>query len=413
MSVGLGFLRKFVSEGRPFSFIADNGLDKEHFKSDEIVLYDFIYNHTVQHGASPLPETIYAHLDIDLSVYPDEPIGYWIDLLKNRKKSEIISSTLSEVGELLTSGDLDNAPDILKKTIFDLERESNKRSVRDMSEMLPEVADIHDYRQMKPGMSGIPFGFQYLDELSDGAQGGDTIALIGRPSMGKSFILLRMALSAYQAGYSPLVVSMEMPAIQCARRLGSLATGLSSTLMRLGRLDYWGKNILRDGASHIFNIENGPFHVIEGSMSLSVDDLYVRLQELRPSIVYVDGAYLLRTKSHNKATWEKVAETAELLKSLSMEFDVPILQTYQFNREAAKRGSGSLSKIAGSDVIGQLASIVLGIDQEEEEVSRLSLVDYKILEVLKGREGEQGKIRIGWDMERMRIYQDSVIEGVQ
>ncbi len=36
---------------------------------------------------------------------------------------------------------------------------------------------------------------------------------------------------------------------------------------------------------------------------------------------------------------------------------------------------------------------------------------YKILELIKGREGETGKIKLSFDMMRTRIEQDSVLMG--
>ena len=40
-----------------------------------------------------------------------------------------------------------------------------------------------------------------------------------------------------------------------------------------------------------------------------------------------------------------------------------------------------------------------------------SAQQYKILDLLKGREGERGRIRLIYDMTRMLIEQDSVIDG--
>jgi hypothetical protein len=36
---------------------------------------------------------------------------------------------------------------------------------------------------------------------------------------------------------------------------------------------------------------------------------------------------------------------------------------------------------------------------------------YKIFELLKGREGERGTVRVIYDMGRMEIKQDSVVSG--
>jgi len=124
--------------------------------------------------------------------------------------------------------------------------------------------------------------------------------------------------------------------------------------------------------------------------------------------VYVDGAYLLRSKNNYGARWERIAYTAEYLKMLAKEFGIPIIATYQFNR----KGSGDVGNIGGSDVVGQLAGIAMGITNETDDQDDVwSAVSYKHLELVKGREGESGKIRVLYDMEKMKITQDSVLKG--
>lgn len=60
-----------------------------------------------------------------------------------------------------------------------------------------------------------------------------------------------------------------------------------------------------------------------------------------------------------------------------------VVGTYQYNR----RGPGSLANIY-SDAIGQLASTVIGLDDEEDMVAeRLGARQFKKMELLKGRDG--------------------------
>jgi len=179
-------------------------------------------------------------------------------------------------------------------------------------------------------------------------------------------------------------------------------------MIRLGRLSFWGRERLVSDVGRLQDLGGQPFYLMQGSLKTTVEDLVLKVRELRPSALYVDGAYLLRTRSKNASHWERIAETAEYLKMMATEFSIPTLATYQFNR----RGPGSLGNIAHSDVVGQLASIVIGIDEEDEEDARtFSSRQYKILELLKGREGERGTIRMVYDMNRMQISQESVIRG--
>jgi hypothetical protein len=99
------------------------------------------------------------------------------------------------------------------------------------------------------------------------------------------------------------------------------------------------------------------------------------------------------------------------MKMLATQFNIPAIATYQFNR----RGAGDIGNIGYSDAIGQLASIVCSIDDEEQEKGHEDTVwsarSYKLLTLLKGREGEKGVIRMLYDMHRMLVEQESVLKG--
>ncbi len=226
-----------------------------------------------------------------------------------------------------------------------------------------------------------------------------------------SYILMNMANYAYDHGETPLVATYEMAPVQCARRILALRTHVSATTIRLGRLSYWGREKVLTDIGRLGDMSGRPFHLMQGTLKSTVEDLVLRVQELRPTVVYVDGAYLLRTASKNASRWERVSETAEYLKMIASEFAIPVIATYQFNR----KGAGTLGNIAYSDAIGQLASIVLGIDDEDVDGDKgkttFAARVYKQLELLKGREGERGTLRLLYDMERMFITQDAVLSG--
>ena len=46
-------------------------------------------------------------------------------------------------------------------------------------------------------------------------------------------------------------------------------------------------------------------------MKSTIDDLVLKVQEYRPSAVYVDGAYLLKVRGQDRGKWEQVSDTAE------------------------------------------------------------------------------------------------------
>jgi len=400
-------------DGREFSALADAGLDPKFLDGPELKVYEFIGQHVLEHGVLPKMTTITQETGVEFPKFPDEPFGYWVKGIDRRTQSRAILEACKEMKSEVAQGNVKEARALARNLAMDLEQRSPTSRVLSMATLGEKVVLEHDRRQMSGSMSGVPFGIEYLDRVSDGAQPGDSVALVGRPGVGKTYLILQTALNAHTMRVSPLVVGLEMTPMQMARRVLALKSGVASKLIRLGRLSHWGKSKVMEAVG-LFGEEGcQPFYLMQGALDTTVEDLIVRVQELRPGALYVDGAYLLQTRRKTAARWERVTETAEVLKMIAVEFNIPVIATYQFNRS----GSKSLANIAFSDAVGQLASIVIAIsDEHSDKDSQMIGWDarsHKILSLLKGREGERGKIKIVYDMARMVIEQEEVISGYE
>lgn len=407
MSVGIGMLLRALNDQVSVSALQDKGISRSDLRGDEIVVFDYIESHMMQFGSIPAAETVEAEVDVTFRSYPDEPLGYWIDRVVRRSRLEAVSQAAQRMLNFAGDAELDEAREELRELYVRLEHRTGGSVVGDFNRFSEDVWAAHDALQRKGTIDGIPFGIEYLDEVSYGAQPTDTIALVGRPGRGKSYFLFQWANVAHLYGKVPLVFTGEMSNFQCSRRILALRTGIPATLLRTGKVGFYGKRKGISDLRRLLEKHSQPLWLMQGTLSTRVEDLALRIQDLRPDVVYVDGAYLLRTKEFQQQRWERVTATAEFLKLMAAEFRIPIIATYQFNR----RGPGDLGNIAFSDTIGQLASIVIGIDDEDDDEGPIQAIQYKTLELLKGREGERGIVRVTFDLDRMRITQESVISG--
>lgn len=405
MSVGLGLLHTLASNGVALSVLNDHRIDRASFVKDEKKVFDFILEYLDAYDVYPSPRTIGVETGVKFQDFPNEPVEYWITEVHSRNDGIKILQASKAMQSAVKEGDIEDAKREIRVVYERIQRKEAAKSVVTLKDLAPAVITAHDERQRAGVMAGIPFGFEYIDQVSDGAQGGDTIAIVGRPSVGKSYILLRMALTAYAAGFMPLVVSMEMSAIQCARRLLALYVNVPANSIRFGKLSYWGRRKFLAGVDRLPN--DFPFPILQGSLDLTIENVGDKIRELRPHLALIDGAYLSRTKVFTKSKWERVTEIAEIIKRYVTTYEIPIYASYQFNRQ----GPGSLANIGLSDAIGQLASIVFSVD-EEKAMSAVAPrgIFYKTLELIKGREGERGKILIIYNMIQMLINQHSVVE---
>jgi replicative DNA helicase len=247
---------------------------------------------------------------------------------------------------------------------------------------------IEDYEeaQRSIGLRGVTYGWENLDDITGGARGGDLISVVARPGLGKSFTVARMAAMAWGQGASVAFASMEMRAIETARRLLSMGSGVSADLIQRGHTSQWGEEQLRATAARVEHMP--PFHMLVGDLSKSVRDIDAMIQEHEPDVVYIDASYLLRPAKDvgAKKRFELVSETMRELKSLAISRNKPIIQTVQFNRLQKADEEMSLDNIGQSDEIGQLSSLVLGI-KKGATPHEGSQRRYK---VLKNRHGADG-----------------------
>lgn len=153
--------------------------------------------------------------------------------------------------------------------------------------------------------------------------------------------------------------------------------------------------------------EKGNLYVVNGNLAATVDDIYILASQMQVDAVYIDGAYLLKHKNTRLDRFTRVAENTESMKHLTEETEIGTFASWQFSREAAKKakkGDGELiglEDIGMSDAIPQCSSIVLGLFQEEG----VETLQGRIIDVMKGRNGEVGKFRIHWDFNKMDFSQ--------
>ncbi len=104
------------------------------------------------------------------------------------------------------------------------------------------------------------------------------------------------------------------------------------------------------------------------------------------------------------AKWEKISEITEMLKTMSIQNDIPVVVSFQFNRQVKKGDmSAGYEHIQLSDAISQLASVGIGLFDDGKDSVYAGM--RKRIELIGegGREGESGGFWINWDWESMNF----------
>lgn len=412
MSVGIGLLKSLYADGvESFTSLYNKGITADSFSGDEQVLFTYIERFYLDYGTLPSVSTVTGNtgVTIDWDNLPEEPLLYWVDKVRDRQALADAAQYCDRLRTVLAHGNITEVRDAVSSGYLQMEESRTMHSVKLLSEIATDVVEDHNQIQQCTKLPGIPFAFPFLNLVSGGMMGGDLITIVGRPGTAKSYFLLNDALHAHNAGYRAMFFSMEMPLLQCGRRIISLRSKVNYARLRLGRVSYFGIDKIRQEMEAMNN--EVPFHLVSGGIFGTIDKFYLQVKHYRPDIVFLDGAYLLRPKgADNKGKgWEKASNVLENLKHIALAENIPIVLSYQFNRTAP----GTLEGIATTAVVAQLSSIVLSTEHEEgDDLSNMRPIQYKVIKVMKGREGETGKIRVELDFGTMNFAQNEVIAGV-
>jgi len=261
-------------------------------------------------------------------------------------------------------------------------------------------------RKMGNGIMGIPTPFASLNRMGVGWMPGELIALFARPTVGKSWMCVQMAVTALMSGFKTLLVSTEMPVNQMNLRMdvvlgNAMGYSLSHSALRNGdpiNEEEYGR-FLKD-------IKDTPMLIcdhIEGESSISLESLHNLIRKYNPDLVIIDGIYLVTHsgKSH-KAMWEQTHMLFYGLKNMCLSTNTPIFVSTQATKDASDIYiPPKADQVAYGDAMLRAADVALSMCMVEgEEQSRIAYFH-------KYRDGvlPVSSMELHWDVDKGIIYE--------
>jgi len=280
--------------------------------------------------------------------------------------SEIITNSYNETVDVFDL--LDEA----ETKLFDITQGNLKKSSEAAHNLVTQALKKIEEISNQEGMSGVPSGFNKLDQLTSGWQQSDLIILAARPGMGKTAFVMSMAKNmAIDFNIPVAIFSLEMSSVQLITRMISSETGISSDKLRKGNLETYEWEALN---VKVKNLSNAPIF-IDDTPSLSVFDLRAKARRLVSQhgvkMVIIDYLQLMTAGSTTKGTGNREQEISMIsrnLKALAKELSVPVIALSQLSRAVETRGGSKrplLSDLRESGAIEQDADIVSFIYRPE------------------------------------------------
>ena len=274
--------------------------------------------------------------------------------------------------------DVDELMQEAEGSLFELSQRNMKKDYVQIDPVITQAIQILQKASANTGgLTGVPTGFQKLDEKTSGWQSSDLVIIAGRPAMGKTSFALSLAKNiAVDHGVPIAFFSLEMNNVQLVNRLISNVCEVPGNKMLSGQLspDEWERL-----DKNIRLLQGSPLY-IDDTPGLSIFELRTKarrlVREKGVKIIMIDYLQLMNANGMRFGSrQEEVSKISQSLKGLAKELDIPILALSQLNRSVESRdNSGNndidskrpqLSDLRESGAIEQDADMVLFVHRPE------------------------------------------------
>lgn len=270
--------------------------------------------------------------------------------------------------------------------------------------LYPTFEQIEKLQSAAGGITGVPSGFPDLDEMTGGFQRGDLIILAARPSMGKTSIVVGMALHAAITRQIPVAIfSLEMSKEQIVQRMLCHEAIVDLGRLLRGRLNDDDYVRLAQAAGHL---NTAPIW-IDDTGSLSIMEMRAKARRLKADqpnlgLIVLDYIQLMSGGTGSAENrQQEVSQISRGLKTLAKELDVPIIALSQLSRAPEQRTDHrpQLSDLRESGAIEQDADLVMFLYRPErymtpQEAEEKGLVGKSELIIGKQRNGPTGIVEL-------------------
>ncbi|HYA38651.1 MAG TPA: replicative DNA helicase [Candidatus Methylomirabilis sp.] len=329
-------------------------------------------------------------------------VAYAAIVRENAVMRELVR-VASDIGNLVYSPDGRSATellDIAEKRIFDINEKGHRRGeFQPLNTLLSKAVDrIDQLFRSQSSITGVPTGFNDLDDMTSGLQPSDLVIIAGRPSMGKTSLAMNIAENAAVGHKIPVAVfSMEMPGTQLALRMMASLGRINAHRVRTGKLDDddWPRL-----TSAVSLLNEAPIF-IDDTPALTPMELRARARRLKREhglgLIIIDYLQLMQSterNEENRAT--EISNITRALKGLAKELDVPVIAMSQLNRSVESRQDKKpvMSDLRESGAIEQDADVILFIYRDEVYNKDSPVKGTADIIIGKQRNGPTGDVRL-------------------
>lgn len=324
---------------------------------------------------------------------------YYIDNLKNdfltyRIKDLIIRNSSSLKSNAATRVLLE-----MQNELYSLSRMTG--NVRDVDLTDFELAEKH-FEQVKErssamgGAPGILTGFKAIDlAYPTGMAPGHLIVMIGWPGKGKTWMSSYLACKAWEQGFKPMIISLEMSPENMRDRIYTMmgsglfrATDFSKGQVDIDSFHNWAGGKFKDKQGFIL-VSN------EGAGEVTPQTVQAKIDQHKPDLVILDYHQLFQDSKRSNSEVERNRNISRDFKLLAIRNNIPIIDITAATMDdiSDQDEPPLLSQVAWSKAIEYDADMAMAVHRR---------TGTNIIEVVsrKNRHGTEFAFYLDWDLNK-------------
>lgn len=325
--------------------------------------------------------------------------GYYLDQLKEEYlSSKIKSLLLSAGGSLKTQASAKVLTDI-QAEVAKLSRLTNvvrDLDITDYEDAEKHIIALRERSEAMGGSPGIKTGFKAMDlAYPTGMAPGHLIVVIGWPGKGKTWATSYLACKAWEQGFKPMIISLEMSPEGMRDRIYTMlgsgafrASDFSKGSVNLDDFNHWATKKFADKRGFVL-VSN------EGMGEVTPQTVQGKIDQHRPDLVICDYHQLFNDTKQSKSEVERNRNVSREFKLLAVRNNIPVIDITAATADDVSDHDNPpmLNQVAWSKAIEYDADMAFAVHRTP---------DTNIIEIVsrKNRHGTDFGFYLDWNIDR-------------
>jgi len=348
----------------------------------------------------------FKDFEIDTDVKAET--AYYLDKLKNEFLSSRLKTILIRGGTMLKEDAASRVIEDMQMQLAALSKFTNNVRDLDVTDAENAIKHLQALRERSLEMGGSPgikTGFKAIDlAYPTGMAPGHLIVAIGWPGKMKTWFTSYLACKAWEQGFKPMIVSLEMTPENMRDRIYTMmgsglfkASDFSKGDIDIDDFRSWSGKKFEDKNKFILVSSEGQGNVTPNSIQAKID-------QHKPDLLVLDYHQLFTDNNNSKNPTERNMNISREFKNLAVRNNIPVIDiTAATSDDISDRDNPPMmSQVAWSKAIEYDADMAIAIHR---------YTGSNMVEVVarKNRYGDDFAVFLDWDINRgiiKEIYQN-------